>query len=154
MKLTGALLASLAASAAAFDKYQPWGKRDYACVNVYQGIPDNSTVIAGQTVHVRFNRQPTTHCADPLAKYPGDKYSVWLYNNPVRNLDTIKFDQQIKLVDGIPESAGVVDVKIPKNLPKVKDGSVWYLRLGTSLSTAPQVSSAFVYSGSQIGWIR
>lgn len=108
-------------------------------MNIYQGIPDNSTVTAGQTIHLRFNRKPTTHCADPLNKYPGDKYSVWLYNNPVRNRDTISFDKEIKIVDGIPESAGAVAVKIPKNMPKVNDGSVWYLRVGTSLSTAPQV---------------
>lgn len=94
---------------------------------------------AGQTIHLRFNRKPTTYCPDPLNKYPGDDYSVWLYNNPVRHLDTIHFDQEIKITDGIPESVGVVDVKIPKNLPKVEDGSVWYLRVGTSLSTAPQV---------------
>jgi hypothetical protein len=108
-------------------------------VNVYQGIPDYSTVSAGQTVHLRFNRKPTSHCTDPLNKYPGDKYSVWLYNNPVRNLDTINFDQRIQIASGIPESAGVIDVKIPKDLPKVKDGSVWYLRVDTTLSTAPQV---------------
>lgn len=121
--------------------YHPaWGKRDYACVNVYQGIPDNSTVTAGQSVHLRFNRTPTTHCADPLAQYPGSNYTVFLYNNPVRNLDTIHFDAQVKIAGDIPESAGKVVVKIPKDLPQVKDGSVWYLRLGTSLSTAPQVS--------------
>jgi hypothetical protein len=108
-------------------------------VNVYQGIPDYSTVSAGQTVHLRFNRKPTSHCPDPLNKYPGDKYSVWLYNNPVRNLDTINFDQRIQIASGIPESAGVINVKIPKDLPKVKDGSVWYLRVDTTLSTAPQV---------------
>lgn len=116
-----------------------WGKRDYACINVYQGIPDNSTVSAGQTVHLLFNRAPTTHCTDPLAKYPGSNYTVFLYNNPVRNLDTIHFDAQIKIAGDIPESAGKVDVKIPKVLPQVKDGSVWYLRLDTSLPTAPQV---------------
>lgn len=100
---------------------------------------------AGDTVHLRFNRQPTTHCSDPLSKYPADKYSVWLYNNPVRNLDTIHYDQSVKVVDGIDGKKGVVDVKIPKNLPKVKDGSVWYLRLSTSLSTAPQVCSFFAF---------
>lgn len=116
-----------------------WGKRDYACVNVYQGIPENSTVTAGQTIHLRFNRKPTTHCPDPLNEYPGDDYSVWLYNNPVRHRDIIHFDKEIKITDGIPESAGVINVKIPKNLGNVQDGSVWYLRVGTSLSTAPQV---------------
>jgi hypothetical protein len=108
-------------------------------VNVYQGIPDNSTVTAGQTIKVRFDRKPTGRCPDPLTQYPGDDYSVWLYNNPVRKLDTISFDQSIKITSGIKEKAGVVDVTIPKNLPDVKDGSLWYLRVGTSLSTAPQV---------------
>jgi hypothetical protein len=75
-----------------------------------------------------------------LAQYPGSNYTVFLYNNPVRNLDTIHFDAQIKIAGDIPESAGKVDVKIPKDLPQVKDGSVWYLRLSTALVTAPQVS--------------
>ena len=108
-------------------------------MNVYQGIPDNSTVTAGQTIKVRFDRKPTGRCPDPLAQYPGDDYSVWLYNNPVRNLDAISFDQSVKITSGIKEKAGVVDVTIPKNLPKVNDGSLWYLRVATTLSTAPQV---------------
>ena len=132
-------LYSCATSKLTIPQQLAWGKRDYACVNVYQGIPDNSTVTAGQTVRVRFNRKPTGRCPDPLTQYPGDAYSVWLYNNPVRNLDTISFDQSIKIAGGINETAGVVDVTIPKNLPAVQDGSLWYLRIGTSLSTAPQV---------------
>jgi hypothetical protein len=52
----------------------------------------------------------------------------------------VNFDQSIKIATGIKEKAGAVDVTIPKDLPQVKDGSVWYLRLGTGLSTAPQVS--------------
>lgn len=95
----------------------------------------------GQTVHIRFNRQPTTHCSDPLTKYPTSKYSLWLYNNPVRNLDTINFDQQIKIADNIPANANAFDVKIPAKLPNVKNQDVWYLRLSTGLDTAPQVSS-------------
>lgn len=176
MKFTGAIVASLLATgAAAFDKYQrtspptlypiikpenlsltnylAWGKRDYACVNVYQGIPDNSTVAAGQTVHLRFNRAPTTHCSDPLAQYPGSNYTVFLYNNPVRNLDTIHFDAQIKIAGDVPESAGKVDVKIPKDLPQVKDGSVWYLRLSTGLVTAPQVSYNFALLILWLSWL-
>lgn len=93
----------------------------------------------GQTVHIRFNRQPTTHCSDPLTKYPTSKYSIWLYNNPVRNLDTINFDQSIKIADNIPANANAFDVKIPAKLPNVKNQDVWYLRLSTSLDTAPQV---------------
>lgn len=106
---------------------------------------------AGDTIQLRFNRQPTTHCSEP-SKYPADKYSVWLYNNPVRNLDVIHFDQSLKVVDGIDGNKGTVNIKIPKNLPKVKDGSVWYLRLSTTLSTAPQVCP--LYSCSCIGfWV-
>lgn len=112
-------------------------------MNVYQGIPDYSTVKAGQTIHLRFNREPTTHCSDPLNKYPGDEYSVWLYNNPVRHLDTISFDQSIKIVSGIRGAEGVVAVKIPEHLPGVKNGDAWYLRLSTDLSTAPQVCIFF-----------
>ncbi|KAJ5204821.1 uncharacterized protein N7498_005700 [Penicillium cinerascens] len=148
MKFTAAIITSLlATSAVAFDKWQPWGKRDYSCVNVYQGVPDYSTVTVGQTVHLRFNRKPTSHCADPLNQYPGDKYSVWLYNNPVRDGDTINFDKRIQIASGIAESAGVVDVKIPSDLPHVKDDSVWYLRIDTSLTTAPQMPTIYNAAG-------
>lgn len=95
-------------------------------------------------MRVKFDRKPTGRCPDPLSQYPGDDYNVWLYNNPVRNLDTISFDQSIKITDGIKETAGLVDVTIPKDLPQVKDGSLWYLRVGTSLSTAPQVCFFFL----------
>lgn len=90
-------------------------------------------------MRVQFDRKPTGRCPDPLSQYPGDDYNVWLYNNPVRNLDTISFDQSIKITAGIKEKAGLVDITIPKDLPQVKDGSLWYLRVATSLSTAPQV---------------
>jgi hypothetical protein len=83
-----------------------------------------------------------------LNQYPGDDYSVWLYNNPVRVPNAVNFDQSIKIATGIKEKAGAVDVTIPKDLPQVKDGSVWYLRLGTSLSTAPQVSFLVFLLGS------
>ncbi|KAJ6031847.1 hypothetical protein N7540_002579 [Penicillium herquei] len=148
MKISGAVLISaLAATATAFDKWQPWGKRDYSCINVYQGIPDNATLAAGQSVQLRFNRAPTTHCSDPLAKYPAGKYGVWLYNNPVRNLDTISFAQSIKLLQGVNATSGVIDIKIPKDLPHVADGSVWYLRLDTSLDTAPQMPTLYNAAG-------
>ncbi|KAJ5747085.1 uncharacterized protein N7511_008781 [Penicillium nucicola] len=148
MKFTIPILASLVAtSTALFDKNQPWGKRDYPCINVYQGIPDNSTVSPGQTVHVRFNRKPTGRCLDPLNQYPGDDYSVWLYNNPVRVPNSVNFDQSVKIATGIKEKAGVVDVVIPKNLPHVNDGSVWYLRVQTGLSTAPQMPTLFNAAG-------
>lgn len=90
-------------------------------------------------MRVHFDRKPTGRCPDPLNQYPGSDYSVWLYNNPVRKLDTISFDQSIKITGGIKEKAGLVNVTIPKDLPKVKDSSLWYLRIDTSLSTAPQV---------------
>ena len=93
----------------------------------------------GAQIDLKFNRAPTTHCADPLNKYEADSYSVWLYNNPVRDLNTISFDQSLKLKGGIRESDGAVTVTIPKNVTDVKDDSVWYLRLDTSLSNAPQV---------------
>lgn len=116
-----------------------WGKRDYSCVNVFQGIPDNSTVAPGSTIQIRFNREPTTRCPDPLTQYPGDSYSVWLYNNPVRNRNALSFDESMPLVSGIPEADGSVTITIPVDLPPVSDSSVWYLRVSTSLLTAPQV---------------
>ncbi|PLB45411.1 hypothetical protein P170DRAFT_389205 [Aspergillus steynii IBT 23096] len=148
MKLSVAVASFLAASvSASFDKYQPWGKRDYSCVNIYQGIPDNSTVAPGAEIDLRFNRAPTTHCADPLSKYEAGTYSVWLYNNPVRNLDTISFDQSLKLKTGIRESDGAVTVTIPNNVTAVKDSSVWYLRVDTYLPNAPQMPTLFDAAG-------
>ncbi|KAK1145429.1 hypothetical protein N8T08_004304 [Aspergillus melleus] len=143
MKVSVAVASLLAASASAFDKYQPWGKRDYSCVNIYQGIPDNSTVAPGDKIDLRFNRAPTTHCADPLNKYEAGSYSVWLYNNPVRHLDTIHFDQELQLKTGIRESDGAVTITIPKNVTAAKDDSVWYLRLDTTLTNAPQMPSLY-----------
>lgn len=116
-----------------------WGKRDYSCINVFQGIPDNSTVAPGSTIQIRFNREPTTHCPDPLVQYPGDSYSAWLYNNPVRNRDVISFDQSLPLLRDVPESDGGMSITIPADLPDVPDSSVWYLRIQTTLSNAPQV---------------
>ncbi|KAF9894794.1 hypothetical protein FE257_004415 [Aspergillus nanangensis] len=148
MKLTFALpTALLALGVAAFDKNQPWGKRDYACVNAFQGIPDNSTVAPGTQINVKFNRADTGRCDAYLNQYPGDPYSLWLYNNPVRNLDVISFDQSIKITDGIAEADGCVTFTIPDNLPVVADDSVWYLRLSTSLSTAPQMPTLFNAAG-------
>ncbi|RJE27432.1 hypothetical protein PHISCL_00166 [Aspergillus sclerotialis] len=135
------LLALSGVSVAAFDKNQPWGKRDYSCVNVFQGIPDNSTVAPGSTIQIRFNREPTTRCPNPLTQYPGDPYSVWLYNNPVRNRDLISFDHSMPLLRDIPESDGGMSITIPADLPDVSDSSVWYLRVQTTLSNAPQVCS-------------
>ncbi|KAG2420662.1 hypothetical protein HFD88_000275 [Aspergillus terreus] len=148
MKISLALsTALLALSANAFDKNQPWGKRDYPCVNVFQGIPENSTVSPGSKITLQFNRASTTLCDDSLAQYPGSPYSIWLYNNPVRNLDMIHFDKEIKIADGIPEKDGTVTFTIPRNVSAVKDDSVWYLRLSTSLATAPQMPTIFNAAG-------
>ncbi|KAJ5535850.1 hypothetical protein N7513_009036 [Penicillium frequentans] len=148
MKLSAAIITSaLVASATAFDKWQPWGKRDYSCLNVYQGIPDNSTLSPGQTVSLHFNRAPTTHCPDPLAKYPTGTYGVWLYNNPVRDRDTISFAQSIKIEQGINATCGHIYVKIPAKLPAVQHGDLWYLRLDTSLDTAPQMPTVYNAAG-------
>ena len=124
-----------------------WGKRDYSCINVFQGIPDNSTIAPGTTVDLRFNRAATSNCADPLAQYPGSYYSVWLYNNPVRDLNTINYDKEIKLKDGFSEKDGAVTITIPEDLPAVNDDSVWYLRLSGSLSTAPQMPTIYNAAG-------
>ncbi|EAW14994.1 uncharacterized protein ACLA_004080 [Aspergillus clavatus NRRL 1] len=147
MKLSTAIITSvLAIGASAFDKYQPllaWGKRDYPCINVYQGIPDNAAVAPGTTITLRFNRAPTTHCSDPLTTYPGNAYRVWLYNNPVRVPNSVNYDQSIRITDGIAETDGEVTITIPADLPAVNDDSVWYLRVSTELSTAPQMPSLF-----------
>ncbi|RHZ61831.1 putative RAN small monomeric GTPase (Ran) [Aspergillus thermomutatus] len=141
MKISTAIISSLLAiSASAFDKYQPWGKRDYACINVYQGIPDNSTVAPGSQIELRFNRAPTTYCPGPLSQYPGGEYNVWLYNNPVRVPNSINFDQSIKIQDGIKEEDGKVTITVPGEIPAVNDDSVWYLRVQTVLETAPQTA--------------
>ncbi|KAJ5991938.1 hypothetical protein N7451_007662 [Penicillium sp. IBT 35674x] len=148
MKISTTIITSaLVASATAFDKWQPWGKRDYSCLNVYQGIPDNSTLSPGQTVSLHFNRAPTTHCPDPLAKYPTGTYGVWLYNNPVRDRDTISFAQSIKIEQGINATCGHIYVKIPAKLPAVQHGDLWYLRLDTSLDTAPQMPTVYNAAG-------
>ncbi|KAJ6111003.1 hypothetical protein N7486_003238 [Penicillium sp. IBT 16267x] len=148
MRISAAIITSaLVVSVAAFDKWQPWGKRDYSCLNVYQGIPDNSTLSTGQTVSLHFNRAPTTHCPDPLAKYPTGTYGVWLYNNPVRNRDTISFTESIKIEQGINATCGHIYVKIPEKLPAVQDESLWYLRLDSSLDTAPQMPTVYNAAG-------
>jgi hypothetical protein len=116
-----------------------WGKRDYPCINVYQGIPENATLAAGTPVQIAFNRN-TDRCTDSgLDQYAGN-YSVWLYNNPTRNMGNLGYDAQAKVVDRIPGTAKNVTVTIPADLPKVEDDSNWYLRVDTVLVNAPQVS--------------
>ncbi|KAE8352034.1 hypothetical protein BDV28DRAFT_8303 [Aspergillus coremiiformis] len=149
MKVPAALsTAVLVASAAAFDKNQPWGKRDYNCVNVFQGIPDNATVAPETEITIKFNRD-SKNCAEYLSKFEGSDYSINLYNNPVRNLDVIKFDKQILIQKDIPEKTGTATITIPskEELGTVADDSVWYLRISTSLQNAPQWPSIFYAAG-------
>lgn len=40
-----------------------------------------------------------------------------------------------------------MSITIPEDLPAVKDDSVWYLRLGGSLSTAPQMPTIYNAAG-------
>ncbi|PLB35337.1 uncharacterized protein BDW47DRAFT_128270 [Aspergillus candidus] len=147
MKIAVALSTALAVTVSAFDKNIPWGKRDYPCVNVFQGIPDNSTVSPGAKIDIKFNRAPTTHCDDSLAKYKGGAYSVWLYNNLSRDRDNINFDERVKVQGDIAESDGAVTITIPNDLPAVDDKTVWYLRLDTTLINAPQMPSLFNAAG-------
>ena len=83
----------------------------------------------------------TGRCDSNLSQYPGTPYAVWLYNNPVRNHDVVSWDQRVKVTDGVSEDDGEVTITVPEDLPAVGDDSVWYLRVDTVLSTAPQVSS-------------
>lgn len=57
----------------------------------------------------------------------------------VRIPNGVKWDEGIKLLGGIKNSADEVAVKIPENLPKVNNSDVWYLRLDTTLVNAPMV---------------
>ncbi|OJJ58690.1 hypothetical protein ASPSYDRAFT_45086 [Aspergillus sydowii CBS 593.65] len=148
MKLTTTLVTGLLATTASatFDKWLPWGKRDYPCINVYQGIPENATLAAGTPVQIAFNRN-TDRCTDSgLDQYAGN-YSVWLYNNPTRNMGNLGYDAQAKVVDRIPGTAKNVTVTIPADLPKVEDDSNWYLRVDTVLVNAPQMPSLFNAQG-------
>ncbi|KAF7588108.1 hypothetical protein BBP40_006172 [Aspergillus hancockii] len=146
MKIAAALSTALMAvsASAAFDKNLPWGKRDYNCVNVFQGIPDNSTIAPGAEVTLKYNRN-SKNC-ESLKQYPGDRYQVWLYNNPVRNPE-VHWDEQVQVKKDIPEQDGYVTIVIPQNLPAVNDDTVWYLRFSTSLSTAPQMPTLFNAAG-------
>ena len=65
---------------------------------------------------------------------------MWLYNNLSRDRDMINWDHRVKVKGDIAESDGAVTITIPTDLPAVDDETVWYLRLDTTLSTAPQVS--------------
>ncbi|KAI9369546.1 hypothetical protein BJX61DRAFT_136858 [Aspergillus egyptiacus] len=147
MKLTATLLTGLLATSAsaAFDKWSPWGKRDYSCVNILQGIPENATVAANTAIEIKFDRD-SGRCDESLSAYPADNYNVWLYNNPVRNMG-ISWDAQVKVLGDVPADAGSMTVTIPDNLPEVEDDSVWYMRVDTVLATAPQMPSLFYAMG-------
>ncbi|PKX96383.1 uncharacterized protein P174DRAFT_457179 [Aspergillus novofumigatus IBT 16806] len=139
MKITAAIVSSLAGSAAAFDKNQPWGKRDCPRINVFQGLPDNATVSLGDKIEFRWNRNPTGHCPDPLCEYPGSDYKIVIYNNPQPGPNGVNAEQT--------EEDGKFRAQIPKSLPVVKDDSLWYLRIETVLETAPQMPTLFIAAG-------
>lgn len=63
----------------------------------------------------------------------------------MRDRDTISFAQSIKIEQGINATCGHIYVKIPAKLPAVQHGDLWYLRLDTSLDTAPQVCFYFLF---------
>ncbi|KAA8642807.1 hypothetical protein EYZ11_004341 [Aspergillus tanneri] len=144
MKLALAFSVLATAALAEFDKNLPWGKRDYACINVFQGIPDHSTVSPGAEVTLKFNRASTGRCGAYLDQYPGTPYKVALYQNPIRNRDVVTWDKRVSVVDGVNEADGKVTITIPKNL--AQDGD-WYLRVDTTLEKAPQMPSLFNAAG-------
>ncbi|CBF73856.1 hypothetical protein AN8086.2 [Aspergillus nidulans FGSC A4] len=143
MKLTAAVVTGLLATStsAAFDKWAPWGKRDYSCINAYSGPTENSTLTTGTPLEIKFNRN-SGRC-DSLNDYPTGNYSLWLHNNPVRNMGFVNSDYQVKIQDGISSDATSVTFTLPDDLPEVADDTVWYLRLDTYLPTAPQMPSLF-----------
>lgn len=57
----------------------------------------------------------------------------------VRIPNGVKWDAQVKVMNGIKNTVEEVAIKIPENLPKVNNTDVWYLRLDTVLVNAPQV---------------
>ncbi|BCS24974.1 uncharacterized protein APUU_41418S [Aspergillus puulaauensis] len=145
MKLTSTIISVLLATSASavLDKWAPWGKRDYACINAYSGPTDNSTIAPNWPIEIRFNRN-SGRCDASLDHYPTAEYSLWLHNNPVRQpAGFVTSEYQVKLQDGIPSDAGSVTFELPDDLPEVGDDSVWYLRLNTYLPTAPQMPSLF-----------
>ncbi|KAL3476500.1 hypothetical protein BJX99DRAFT_141183 [Aspergillus californicus] len=149
MKLTTALASGLLATtaSAAFDKWSPWGRRDYSCVNVYQGIPENATLAADANVDIAFNRN-SGRCGDLYDQYPTSEYSLWLWNNPFRGAGYVTtWDARVQVKDGIPADADSVTFSVPDDLPAVNDDTVWYLRLDTTVPDAPQYPSLFYAMG-------
>ncbi|KAF4159536.1 hypothetical protein CNMCM8927_003123 [Aspergillus lentulus] len=132
MKITTAIVSSLlTVSAAAFDKNQLWGKREYLCVNVFQGLPDNATATA------------LILCCE----YPGNDYKIVMYNNPQPGPTGVNVEQTVILYGVIKEEDGKFRAEIPKSLPDVKDDSLWYLRIEAVLETAPQMPTLFNAAG-------
>jgi hypothetical protein len=93
----------------------------------------------GDKIEFRWNRNPTSHCPDPLCEYPGSDYKIVMYNNPQLGPSGVTAEQTVILYGGIKEEDGKFRAQIPKSLPDVKDDSLWYLRIETVLETAPQV---------------
>ncbi|KAL4929777.1 uncharacterized protein BDV17DRAFT_260981 [Aspergillus undulatus] len=145
MKLTAAITTGLLATSAsaAFDKWAPWGKRDYSCINAYSGPTENSTLTTDLPLSIHFNRNSGRCDNDYYDQYPNGNYSLWLYNNPVRDLGFVNADYRVKIQDGISPDAKSVSFQLPEDLPEVEDDTVWYLRLDTYLPTAPQMPSFF-----------
>ncbi|KAL4787026.1 hypothetical protein BJX76DRAFT_354636 [Aspergillus varians] len=141
---TTALLTGLLATSAsaAFDKWAPWGKRDYSCINAYSGPTENSSIAANWPVEIRFNRN-SGRCDALYDGFANAEYTLFLYNNPVREQGFVQSEYQVKLQDGIPADAGSVTFSLPTDLPEVADDTVWYIRLATYLPTAPQSPSLF-----------
>ncbi|KAL4984429.1 hypothetical protein BDW68DRAFT_18896 [Aspergillus falconensis] len=144
MKFAASIVTGLLATSAsaAFDKWAPWGKRDYSCINAYSGPTENSTLTTNTPLEIKFDRN-SGRCDSSLNNYPASNYSLWLHNNPVRNLGFVDSDYQVKIQDGIPSDATSVTFSLPDDLPEVDDDTVWYLRLDTVLATAPQMPSLF-----------
>ncbi|KAH1504314.1 hypothetical protein KXX06_000283, partial [Aspergillus fumigatus] len=75
-------------------------KRNYPCVNVFHGHPDNATVGLVDKIEFRGNRNPTGHCPDQRL-------------------------QDFILYEGILEEDADFRAQIPKSLPGVKDDSLF-----------------------------
>ncbi|KAL4914670.1 hypothetical protein BDW62DRAFT_190077 [Aspergillus aurantiobrunneus] len=144
MKLPTAIISGLlvTSASAAFDKWSPWGKRDYPCINAYSGPTENSTIAANSPLEIHFNRN-SGRCGSTFDNYPTSEYSLWLYNNPVREQGFVNWESRVKVQGEIPSDADSVTFSLPADLPEVEDDTVWYLRLDTTLPTAPQMPSFF-----------
>ncbi|KAK2763944.1 hypothetical protein FQN54_009563 [Arachnomyces sp. PD_36] len=148
MKFTAAIITGLLAAnaSAAFDKYAPWGKRDYYCLNVIQGIPEGTTLTSGDVINIKWNREATALCSDPQADSPASDYKFWLVNDPIRDRDTIDFYGEIIIREGIDGENMEAVFTVP-DAPDARDNTAWYLRLDTTLAEAPQMPSHYSVAG-------